>query len=153
MSPLKHSNVKHTQNHNYCIDAAEWLKKFFFFKKKCWLAQIWKFVAQVIVGIGNGQNGKEEMKIKNLISLVSSATKQTLEIKQKNQINERNDIWLTLVSRGLMETARVRTRTSWGLRSGTSTLGWSSRTSGPPKRGNTTALQLVTKRLNPTLKW
>ena len=59
---------------------------------------------------------------------------------------------LTLVSKGLIDTARVRTRTSLGLRLGTSTLGRSSRTSGPPKRGSTTALQLVTMCLSPTLE-
>lgn len=50
---------------------------------------------------------------------------------------------LTLVSSGLTETARDRTRTSLGLRSGIATAGWISRTSGPPNRVNTTARQLV----------
>lgn len=47
---------------------------------------------------------------------------------------------LTLRSKGLMETARARTRTSVGFRSGTLTAGWSSRASGPPNLGRSTAL-------------
>lgn len=39
-----------------------------------------------------------------------------------------------------METARARTSTSRGFRSGTLTAGRTSRTSGPPNRGKTTAL-------------
>uniref|UniRef100_A0A0A9CMH9 Uncharacterized protein n=1 Tax=Arundo donax TaxID=35708 RepID=A0A0A9CMH9_ARUDO len=45
-------------------------------------------------------------------------------------------------SRGLMETARARTSTSRGFRSGTGTPCLTSSTSGPPKRGTTTARQL-----------
>lgn len=49
---------------------------------------------------------------------------------------------LTRRSKGLMETARVRTSTSRGFRSGTGTPCLTSSTSGPPKRGTTTARQL-----------
>jgi hypothetical protein len=49
---------------------------------------------------------------------------------------------LTRKSRGLMETARARTSTSRGFRSGTGTPCLISSTSGPPKRGTTTARQV-----------
>jgi hypothetical protein len=49
---------------------------------------------------------------------------------------------LTRKSRGLMETARARTSTSRGFRSGTGTPCLISITSGPPKRGTTTARQV-----------
>lgn len=52
-------------------------------------------------------------------------------------------ITLTLQSRGLTETAFARTRTSFGFRFGTGTFSRSSKTSGPPKRGNITARQPV----------
>lgn len=51
---------------------------------------------------------------------------------------------LTLKSKGLTETARARTSTSSGFRSGTSTDGRTSRTSGPPNRGRTTARHVIT---------
>jgi hypothetical protein len=49
---------------------------------------------------------------------------------------------LTRKSRGLMETARARTSTSRGFRSGTGTPCLISSTSAPPKRGTTTARQV-----------
>ena len=49
---------------------------------------------------------------------------------------------LTRKSRGLIETARARTSTSLGFRSGTGKPFLTSSTSGPPKRGTTTARQV-----------
>lgn len=56
---------------------------------------------------------------------------------------------LTRVSRGLIETAHVRTSSSLGFRSGISTSWRTSSTSGPPNRGKTTALQVVAMLLIP----
>lgn len=61
----------------------------------------------------------------------------------------RKTLKLTWVSSGLMETARVRTSTSHGFRSGILTSWRTSRTSGPPNRGKTTALQVVAMLLSP----
>ena len=74
---------------------------------------------------------------------------QTRQKENKTIKNtQRRTLQLTLVSSGLMDTARVLTRTSVGLRSGTGASGRSSSTCGPPKRGKTTALQVVTMNLH-----
>ena len=77
---------------------------------------------------------------------------KTSAITEKNSVEERKEEMLTRVSSGLMETARERTRTSWGLRMGTGTSERSWRTSGPPKWGKRTALQVVTRVLNPEIR-
>lgn len=99
-------------------------------------------------------------KLRPRISLLEMKSKpkpfknsQNRAYKTKRRESISKETRLTLVSRGLIETARVRTRTSLGLRSGTSTIGRSSRTSGPPKRGSTTALQAVTMWRSPTFEW
>lgn len=68
--------------------------------------------------------------------------------KSKSKANEMREE-LTRVSRGLIETARVRTSSSFGFRSGISTSWRTSSTSGPPNRGKTTALQVVAMLLIP----